>query len=139
MKHKRPLHCAPNHEYLEFFRGFHLSELGMDVLKVTHSIPILHWTFFRFLNIVTLFKWDLCSNRVKTKSSMPKAWFISIVFLNDYHYSLVLETIYHSSMEEIYNLNSSKNWIKYSMIKSLLSRQFQAQEKTCWFSFLQMI
>ena len=54
MKHKRPLHCAPNHESLEFFKGFHLSELGMDVLKVTHSIQILH----------TLFKWDLWSDRV---------------------------------------------------------------------------
>ena len=35
MKHKRPLHSDPNHESLEFFRGLNLSELGMDVLKVT--------------------------------------------------------------------------------------------------------
>ena len=47
------LHCAPNHESLEFFRGFHLSELGMNVLKVTHIIPILHWTFSRFWSMVT--------------------------------------------------------------------------------------
>ena len=65
MKHKRPLQCVPNHESLEFFRGFHLSELGMDVPS--------------FWSIVTrcvhpLFKWDLCSSRVKTKSGMPKAW-----------------------------------------------------------------
>ena len=36
MKHKHPLHCPLNHESLEFFRVFHLSELGMD--EVTHSM-----------------------------------------------------------------------------------------------------
>ena len=33
LKHKHSLHCAPNHESLDFFRGFHLSELGMDILN----------------------------------------------------------------------------------------------------------
>ena len=33
LNHKRPLHSASNHESLDFFRGFHLSELGMDILN----------------------------------------------------------------------------------------------------------
>ena len=31
MKHKHSLHYAPNHEFLDFFKGFHLSELRMDI------------------------------------------------------------------------------------------------------------
>ena len=27
------LHCAPNHKSLDFFRGFYMSELGMDILN----------------------------------------------------------------------------------------------------------
>ena len=27
------LHCAPNHKSLDIFRGFYMSELGMDILK----------------------------------------------------------------------------------------------------------
>ena len=57
---------------------------------------------------------------------------ISMIFLNDNHYSLGKETTYQSLMEEICNLNRSKNWIKIPIMKR---RQFQAQEKTCWFSF----
>ena len=53
----------------------------MDVLKGTQNIPmqyILHWKFFWFWSIVTgyihpLFKWDLCSDLVMTKSGLPKA------------------------------------------------------------------
>ena len=75
MKHKRPLHCTPNHESLDFFRGFHLSELGMDA----QYSNILHWTFFQFWSIVTvsvhpLFKWDLCSYRVIGGEHSLKLW-----------------------------------------------------------------
>ena len=31
LKHKHSLHYAPNHESLDFFRGFHMSDLGMDI------------------------------------------------------------------------------------------------------------
>ena len=57
---------------------------------------------------------------------------ISMIFLNDNHYSLLGETTYQYLMEEICNLNRSKNWIKIPIMKR---RQFQAQEKTCWFNF----
>ena len=65
--HKHSLHCAPNHESLDFLRGFHLSELRMDVLKVTHSISILHWKFFRFWSIVTGCVW-VCTSFIQVRS-----------------------------------------------------------------------
>ena len=36
---------------------------------------------------------------------------ISMIFLNDNHYSFGTETTYQSLMEEICNLNRSKNWM----------------------------
>ena len=64
---------------------------------------------------------------------------------NDNLYSYLLETTYPSLMEAICNLNRFKKLIRLIDIlkeKTIVvtKEQFQApQEKTCWFSFQQMM
>ena len=67
-------------------------------------------------------------------NTCTKNYFYDFSKLLGNHFSLREETTYHSSMEEICNLNRSKNLIKIP-ITITKSGQFQAQEKTCWFSF----
>ena len=53
VKHKPSLQYAPNHESLDFFRGFQLSELGMDILntlQVKSSEKVLGFTIWSTVN-----------------------------------------------------------------------------------------
>ena len=64
VKHKHSLQYALNHESLDFFRGFQLSELGMDILntlQVKSSEKVLGFTIWSTVNGATLcFKSEIC-------------------------------------------------------------------------------
>ena len=64
VKHKHSLQYPLNHESLYFFRGFQLSELGMDILnalQVKSSEKVLGFTIWSTVKGATLcFKSEIC-------------------------------------------------------------------------------